>query len=108
MSVTTRRTLLASLALFSAVGPARSITAGDVLDKMASAERNAYLSATIETMAFLSSVQGKKDRADCIMRWYFREESEKGVKKVVAALDRFKDRQVLPVIYAVVKQACGE
>jgi len=107
MSVTTRATLLASLALYCTV-PAWSITAEDVMDKMSAAERNAYLSATIETMAFLSSVQGKQDRADCIMRWYFREESKKAAAQVVSALDRFKDRQVLPVIYAVVKRACGE
>lgn len=105
MSVTTRATLLASLALFSAV-PAWSITAGDVLDRMSPDERGGYLSGTVEMAAFLSSIQDKKERAECIVRWYFKE--RKGTEQIMLALARFKDKQAMPVIHAVIKRACGE
>ena len=54
----------------------------------------------------MSSLQDRKDRADCIMRWHFKE--QKGGEQIMLALARFKDRQALPVIYAVVKPACGD
>ena len=55
--------------------------------------------------AFLSNVRGDRTRLRCIVGWYFKEH---GPKQVVQALDHFKDREALPVIYALIKRTCGE
>lgn len=85
--------------------PSLALTGEDVLDWMSKDERGGYLSGSVEMAAFLSSIQGNNERADCIMDWYYKQD---GPARVVAALSRYKDRQALPVIHLMIKKACGE
>lgn len=85
--------------------PAAAITAEDVLDKMSSDESTGYIYGSMETAAFLSHLQGKSERSECITDWYH---DKGGVKQIIDTLHRFKDRQAQPIIYALIKRACGE
>ncbi len=91
--------------LMFASSPALSLTGEDVLDRMSSDHRFGYLAGTIEMAAFLSTVQGNAERGNCIMGWFF---DQDGTKTIVDALSRFKDRQALPVIQALIERACGK
>ncbi len=86
-------------------GPAAALTGGDVLDKMNADQRGSYVAGTVEMAAFLSGLQGNKTRADCIMDWYY---NKGGTSGIVTGFAQYKDRQALPVIYLLIKKACGE
>lgn len=94
-----------ALLVASAAMPARALTGSDILDKMNSDERDGYLAGALEMAAFLSAVQGNKTRADCIMGWYY--DRKEGANQIVAGLSQYKDHQALPVIYLLIKKACG-
>lgn len=84
---------------------ARALTGEDVLDTMNAAERGAYLAGNIDMAAQLSYHEGMHERSSCIFDWYY---EGSGVEEILKALERFQDRQVQPVIYALINRACGE
>lgn len=85
--------------------PAYALTGGDILDKMNSDQRGSYLAGSVEMAAFLTSLEGNKERASCIMDWYYK---QNGIDSIVAMLSKYKDRQALPVLQVLIKRACGE
>jgi len=85
--------------------PAVALTGGDVLDGMNNDQRSGYLAGAIEMAAFLNATQGNTGRGNCIMGWFY---DKKGTDEIVAALARFKDKQALPVVQALVERACGK
>ncbi len=86
-------------------GPAAALTGADVLDNMSSDHRIGYLAGSIEMAAFLSASQGNTERGNCIMGWFY---DKKGTEEIVEALARFKDKQALPVMNALIQRACGK
>ena len=84
---------------------ATALTAGDVLDKMNSDQSSGYFAGSVGMAALIAGASGKADRADCILNWYY---EENGVEQIIQALDRFKEHEAQPVIYALINQACGE
>ena len=85
--------------------PAAALTGGDVLDGMNTDQRGGYLAGAIEMAAFQLAAQGNTERGNCVMGWFY---DKKGTDEIVAALARFKDRQALPVIQALIERACGK
>jgi len=85
--------------------PAAALTGADILDNMNDDQRGSYLAGTVEMAAFLTNVGGDKERADCIMTWYY---DQGGINTIVTTLGSYKDRQVLPVLHVLIKRACGE
>ena len=99
--------LLATVAVgwFVFPSPVTALTGEDVLDKMSSEERTAYLTGNIGMASFLTFAEGKNERSECITDWYYK---DGGVQQLVTALGRFKDRQAQPIIYALIERACGK
>lgn len=95
----------ALLCLVGAGGPAWSLTGADVLDKMSADERAGYLAGTVDMAAFLAATQGQAQRTDCIMGWYYHQD---GAKTIIAGLARYRDREALPVVHALIGRACGK
>jgi hypothetical protein len=85
--------------------PGLALTGADVLQKMSADERSGYLAGNIDMAAQLIFRDGKHERSTCIFNWYYK---GGGVAQVLQALERFKDKQVQPVIYALIDRACGE
>lgn len=94
------------LAGVSGAAPAHALTGADIMEKMDSDERFAYVAGAIEMAAFLSQVNGQPKKADCIMDWYF--DRDTGTKQVYQALSHFNDRQAHPVIVALINKTCGK
>lgn len=84
---------------------ARALTGEDVLDTMNAAERSAYIAGNVDMAAQLSYHQGKRERSSCIFDWYY---EGSGIEQILQALERFRDRQVQPVVHALINRACGE
>jgi hypothetical protein len=92
--------------LCAAICPtASALTGAEVLEKMNADQRSGYLAGNIDMAAQLSFHDGRQERSTCIFNWYY---EQGGVTQVVQAIERFKDRQVQPVIYALITRACGE
>ena len=85
--------------------PAIALTGSEVLDNMGADERFAYLAGNVDMAAQLSYHEGKRERSQCIFDWYY---EQRGAVQVEQALERFRDRQVQPVIQALINRACGE
>lgn len=92
------------LILLLVASPALAITGEDVLGKMNDTESFAYLAGSISMAAMIAGAEGHTERRDCIMNWFYNED---GSKQLIAALTRYKDREAQPVIYALVRHACG-
>lgn len=103
------RMTLASLALLLATGtgpmPAVAMTGAEVLNEMGDDERYGYLAGNIDMAAQLTYHDGKRERSACIYEWFYK---KGGLNQVVQTIEHFKDRQVQPVIYVLIKKACGE
>ena len=86
-------------------GPALSLTGAEVLDKMTEDERGGYLAGNVDMAAQLAYHDGKRERSDCIFDWYYK---QGGLGQVLQAIGQFRDRQVQPVIHALINRACGK
>lgn len=87
------------------ITPASALTGAEVLDKMTDKEKSGYLAGSIGMAALIANTQEDFDRQNCIMDWYYRGH---GPKQLVQALDHFRDREALPVIYALINRTCAE
>jgi hypothetical protein len=102
-SILYRATILLGLAAGST--PAAALTGGDLLDRMSSEQRFGYLGGAVEMAAFLSATQGDTERGNCIMGWFY---DKDGTTELANALSRFRDKEALPVVQALIERACGE
>jgi acetylornithine/succinyldiaminopimelate/putrescine aminotransferase len=84
--------------------PAAALTAGDVLDRMSTAEQTAYTFGSMEMAAFLAHAAGNAARGRCIIDWY----GKGGQAQIIGALASFRQEQAQPVIHTLIKRACGE
>jgi hypothetical protein len=92
------------LAIASAPNPAAALSAGDVIDKMSNAEQTAYMFGSAEMAAFLAHASGNTTRAQCITDWFH----QHGVSQITQTMSAMKDRQAQPIIFTLIKRACGE
>jgi hypothetical protein len=86
--------------------PVTALTAQDVMEKMEEGEAHTYLFASIEMAAFLARAQGDDARSKCILDWWLNNPATD--KKVLAAFDRYPDRQASAILYVLMNRACGE
>ena len=84
--------------------PAAALKAADVL-AMNSDQSTGYLFGSMEMASFLAYVAGDKERSRCISQWF---NEKRGLSQILEAMEAFKDQQAQPLIYTMMKRACGE
>ena len=94
------------LAVFASIAPAQALTGEDVMDRMSKDERNGYLAGAVEMAAFMNHVDGRRERAQCILGLLFGDAADPLVFD--RTLAEFLDHQAMPVIHLVIKRECGE
>ena len=98
-----RSLLLAAFAI-TIPAAAHALTGSDVLDKMNNDERNGFLEGVLEMRAYDATVAGKPQLAECIYGW----NRNGGPTEEIQALDHFRDRDAVAVVYLLIKRRCGE
>ena len=97
---------IAFIVSFIAMAPAHAVTSEDVMNRMNDEERSAFIAWAIEMAALMFHLQGDREKASCIMEWFF--ENGDGPQQVVQALIHFSDRPSHPVMLTLINRTCGE
>ena len=93
--------------ILAIASPAFAITAGDVLDRMTDKERNGYFDGAIEMAMYTTGIQGNGKKSECILNWYYKS-AGKGARDIVATFDKYKDKQAVMLIQALIDRECGK
>lgn len=82
----------------------RAISAGDVVDKMSEDQQYGYLTGAVDMVIFLHSSNGEGDRAECIMNWFYRDNTS--AKEVVAVFHNYKDKPAIGLLHVLINRHC--
>lgn len=92
------------LSMLSDTSSGHALNGAEVVDGMSSGEAVSYIFGSIDAMSTMAYIAGDKKQSACMVDWL---SNRKATDRVLKALERFRDREVQSVIYAMAKKECG-
>lgn len=102
--------MLASFAFLAGGKEAAALTVTEVRENMTPKEQTRYVAGVVEGLAFARWIADGRDNAgmNCIWGWYFGEDQAALFAKQSAFFDKHPDQQVSTLMYALIREECGE
>lgn len=83
---------------------ANAISAGDVVGKMSEDQQYGYLTGAVDMVIFLHSSKGEGERAECIMNWFYRDDTS--AKEVIGVFHNYKDKPAIGLLHVLINRHC--
>ena len=87
---------------------AQALTVEEIRENMTTREQTLYVSGVVEGIATNRWIAGDEAGFSCIWSWYFGEDQEEAFSQELSLFDQHPDRQVGVLMYALIRQECGE
>lgn len=85
---------------------AHAMTAEDVLKKMNHDQRFSYLTGLIDMLAYQTAASGNRDKGNCIINAFFREQKEASWRKLNEVLEQYTDKRTEILVTVLANQLC--
>lgn len=102
--------ILATAAFLAAGKDAAALTVLDMRENLSSEGRAAYVDGVVEGLAFARWIADGRDQTgmNCILNWYYGGEPSEAYEGVLDFFDRHPDQHVGTLMYALIREECGE
>lgn len=102
--------ILASVAFLAAGKDAAALTASEISENMSTDEQVAYISGVVEGLAFARWMADDRDTAgsQCIWDWFLHSDQTVRINAQMDWFEQHSDQQVSTLMYALIREECGE
>ena len=96
--------------VFSLPGHVSALTVEEIRRNLTTDEQTHYVTGVVEGLAFARWLADNRDQAgmNCIWNWYLGSDTEARFNQQMAMFDRHPDQQVSTLMYALIREECGE
>ena len=91
-------------------GQTSALTVAEVQKNLTYDERQHYVSGVVEGLAFARWIADDRNTEgmNCIWDWYLGGDPEQVIRSIWTMFDRHPDQQVSTLMYALIREECGE
>jgi hypothetical protein len=102
--------ILASVAFLAGAKDAAALTAREVTENMSSDEQYAHISGVVDGLAFARWLADDRDDTgmQCILDWFYRSDQRESFNARMDWFEKHPDQQVSTLMYALIREECGE
>ena len=91
-------------------GPASALTVEEIRANLTTQEQTHYVTGVVEGLAFARWIAENRDATgmNCIWGWYLGDDQRAVFEAQMAMFDKHPDQQVSTLMYALIREECGE
>ena len=89
---------------------AGALTVEDMRESMSVEAQVAYVSGVVEGLAFGRWIENNRDQAgmNCILGWYYQQPNDDVWLSILDFFDQHPDQHIGTLMYALIREECGE
>jgi hypothetical protein len=91
-------------------GQANALTVAEIRENLSAEEQTHYVAGVVEGLAFARWIADDRDATgmNCIWSWYLGSDTQARFNQQMTMFDRHPDQQVSTLMYALIREECGE